>query len=283
LNTKILSIAGFRIKIKSDLLFNLDEGHIPFIVKEDSNEDILVELYDKDIINKIPENKIFESANDKLKIFAIFKIEDGYKIIIYNQQDNNKIQQVAYVDEDFYNWKVIISEELINDALKYPLGPLLLYYLTIKNEAIMIHGSAVSDGEKGKLFTGVSGSGKTTIASIYRGSGYKIINDDRLIIKKDGNNYYIYNTPMYYADDPKKTLLTSVNLIYHSKENISERLKGAIAVTNIMANCIQHSYNKRYIQHHLDFLSELCNKIPVYKVGFKPDKSIVEFLNNDKR
>ena len=88
----------------------------------------------------------------------------------------------------------------------------------------------------------------------------------------------MYNTPMLYEDIPKEAPLHSIYIIHHAAENSINRLSGAHAVSRLMAHCIQHSYNKTFIQHHLEFLSQLCNYISVYNVGFQPDTQIVDLI-----
>jgi hypothetical protein len=88
----------------------------------------------------------------------------------------------------------------------------------------------------------------------------------------------MHNTPMYYVDIPKEKPLHSIYLICHSRENIINKLSGATAVSRLMAYCIQHGYNSIILQHHLEFLTQLCSKVSIYEVGFKPDTEIVDLI-----
>ena len=85
---------------------------------------------------------------------------------------------------------------------------------------------------------------------------------------------------MFYSDQPKRTPLHSINLIKHAKENSIHQISGVQAVSRVMAFCIQHSYNAKYLEHHLDFISGLCNHIKVYDVGFLPDENIIDFIKS---
>ena len=86
------------------------------------------------------------------------------------------------------SWDLTIdSDSKILNPLSYPLDGLILYYLTALNGDILIHGSGVYFGSKGYLFSGRSGFGKTTMANLFKEAGGEVVHDDRLIIRKSGN------------------------------------------------------------------------------------------------
>ena len=156
--------------------------------------------------------------------------------------------------------------------------------MTINSEAVMMHASCAFDGEKARLFTGFSGVGKSTISKIMANAGNQIINDDRVIIRKKGSGYFVYNTPMYYKDYPKVAPLKSIYIISHSPENKITKLTGASAITKVMAFCIQNNFDKRFIQNRLQFFSELSSNISINELGFVPNESVVNFiLDHEKR
>ncbi len=281
---KTIEIAGFKIQLrcKPEEIIGLDEGYTHFILNSNcENPDIIVDI-SSGIPTNIKEEKniIFQAKDNNQEYFSIFDDVNGYKIITYSPTNINQIQQVAFLSKDYSNW-TIYTEPLTDGILcplLYPMGPLIFYYLTVKFDAIMIHASGIFDNEMGRIFTGFSGVGKSTMANLWQKSGAQIINDDRLIIRKENNCYNIYNTPMFYIDNSKKIPLNSINLIYHNSKNIIKKVEGAYAISSILAFCIQHSYSKEILNHHLEFLSQLCLKIPVYSVGFKPDNEIVKFI-----
>jgi len=297
----LLSIAGFIIKVQSECVTDItfEEGYAPFFVPQaqdySGKPDVVInaiEVIPKDLL--IKDNLLFEAKNQQSDFFSIYQQGTSYKIIIYDQSQRdglplniNKVQQVALLNNELNEWKVYCNRDDDNkfNPLLYPFGPLVLYYLTVKSDAIMLHSSGVFDGVKGRIFTGFSGSGKTTMAYLWQKAKNKIINDDRLIIRrnpslqgKKNTAFTMYNTPMYYVDIPKEAPLHSIYMIHHSAENTINKLDGAIAVSRVMAHCIQHGYNNNFIQHHIEFLSQLCNNISVYDVGFKPDSSIVDLI-----
>jgi len=277
-----LVIADFTIRLFSDSTIFMDEGYTPFLNdKTDSIPDINVEC-----ISGIPLDlfddceTLFEAKTDLQRFYTVVKYGSGLGFKLYNQKNLNEIQQLAILDETFKHWKIYSepNEDLQLHPMKYPMGPIMLYYLVVNNNAVMIHASGVFDGKKGRIFTGFSGRGKSTMAEQWKICGSKVINDDRLIIRKGVDGFYMHNTPMYYFDLPKSAPLDAIHLIRHFPENITQRITGARAVSKVMAFCIQNNFDKQFIDNYICFITELCNNIGIFETGFVPDNSIVRYL-----
>ena len=281
-NSIHIKIADFSINLYSETSIVLEEGYLPFVSEEeDARVDTTIQCFvGIPSIDFRNEELVFEARNDIQKFYAVFRSGSGLGFIIYDQQNIDEIQQIAYLDETYSHWKVY-SEPTSESSLwplKYPLGPIVMHYLTVKSNSVMIHASCIFDRKKGRIFTGFSGNGKSTISKLWADAGNLIINDDRIIIRKRETGYRAYNTPMYYKDIPKSTGLDAIYLISHSPENKMKKISGALAVSKVMAFCIQNNFEQKLIQNHLEFLSEMCNHIPVYELGFVPDESVVNFI-----
>ena len=78
---------------------------------------------------------------------------------------------------------------------------------------------------------GPSGVGKSTMAKIWHDEGALVIDDDRLIIRKMGDRFYIYNTPMFYVDKPKLVTIESC-ILYSPKFKAHKALRANTIVGN---------------------------------------------------
>ena len=286
-----LKIAGFNIRLFiNNLAYNLsiDNGYNQFKTTETH---FSVEIEINPLLNiknfKLSKNNLVFSANtDKTCLWKVYKEIDFYTIVVFNQSNPELIQQIAQININKNRWKIfsIIQEDNKTIIpLAYPMGPLILYYLTTKFDAIMIHASGVNYNGNGLLFSGFSGTGKSTMANLWSENNCQIINDDRLIIRKEKNSYKIYNTPMFYDDVQKSIELKGIYLIKHHIENTIERLNGALAVSKLTAFCIQHPYDKNFLEHHLEFISDLINYIPIYDLGFKPNNDVIDFIKKNHK
>ena len=164
------------------------------------------------------------------------------------------------------------------DPLEYPLDGLILYYLTVIHGDIMIHASGINNASHGYIFSGVSGKGKTTMAKLWNDHGAGIIHDDRLILRKTVSGYSMFNTPVYDNDDPRDSPLNKIFIIEHGISNRLVEVKGAAAVSLVMANCIQHNWNSDIIAQLMDSVSIMCMTVPVVRLYFKPDRSVIDYI-----
>jgi hypothetical protein len=168
------------------------------------------------------------------------------------------------------------SNEKEVDPSEYPLDGLILYYLTVVNRDIMIHASGVNYKGHGFLFSGISGRGKSTIAMLWENAGAKVLHDDRLIVRNSAGTFTMFNTPVYNDDIPCRSSLEKIFIIEHGTENKLVEVKGAEAVSLVMANCIQHNWNPEIIEALLTTVSIMCSKIPTVRLSFKPDKTVID-------
>lgn len=164
------------------------------------------------------------------------------------------------------------------DPMEYPLDGLILYYLTVIHGDIMIHASGVNKSGRGYIFSGVSGKGKTTMAKLWESCGASVIHDDRLIVRKIGNSFRMFNTPVYNDDVPADSQVNSIFIIAHGYSNKVNHIKGAGAVSLVMANCIQHNWGTELISRLLNSVSLLCDSVPVKRLSFTPDNSVVTYI-----
>ncbi len=280
MNTIKINIAGFGLELCSENEMELEVGYEPFL-SDESPVDVRIECVAGLPMNPFAAMKpVFVAENEAQTFYSIYRTGNQLGFLIYSQQNRAEIQQIAFLSEDFKRWTVYSQPSITGalNPLRYPMGPIIMHYLTVNTDAVMIHASCVSNGQKGRVFTGFSGTGKSTISGIWAQEGYQLINDDRLIIRKEYDDYFVYNTPMYYADIPKKTKLWSINLISHSRENRMKKLSGALAVSKVLAFCIQNNFDKTFIADNLAFISGMCSCVDVYELGFVPDRNVVDFV-----
>ena len=164
------------------------------------------------------------------------------------------------------------------DPLPWPVDGLLLYFLSAAKGDVMIHGSAVSCQGKGWLFTGKSGSGKTTIAGIFDRAGDRVIHDDRLIIRKESSGWVMHSTPVYRNDEPRRASLDHLWVIRHGRSNVSEPVTGAAAVAMVLSNCIQQNWNRDTAETLAATVDDMSASMKVSRLAFVPAGSLRDYL-----
>ncbi|MGB0367802.1 MAG: hypothetical protein ACPGD8_00245 [Flavobacteriales bacterium] len=286
-----LSIADFTIDIVNHSAYSvsLEGGYVPFLTQDYSEPaSVVVNAHTGIPTSLKTENKpIYTADFEGNRLWQIAKVGSTLVFHVFNPEAPFELQQGAELNEEMNVWNVysIVQEKDGTESLfplLYPMGPLVMYYLTVKYDAVMIHGSGISDKGLGRIFTGVSGQGKTTTAKLWFESGADVINDDRIIIRKQNGVYHMYNTPMFYEDKPRSAKLAGIYSIYHLDKNLLETLSGVESVSAVMPNLIQHGYASSIIAHHLGFINEMVKNVTVYKLGFLPTSAVVQTVKAHK-
>lgn len=218
--------------------------------------------------------KITRSDN----FWSVYK-HNGDLLLVTNFPDSPGKKATLKFSLSLREWDLWIENAgYETDPLEYPLDGLILYYLTAINADLMIHASGVFYNGRGYLFSGMSGKGKTTMATLWDNIGAQVIHDDRLIIRDNEGVFRMHNTPVYRNDVPRSASIDRIFLIEHGKENRITPLREAASVSNVVANCIQHNYSPDMIARFLGSVSLMCSKVPVAKLTFRPDRSIIEYI-----
>ena len=206
------------------------------------------------------------------------------RIIIHTicPADDNCREAMLTIRPEEKSWDLVMDTrtETVN-PMCYPVDGLLLYYLTALRGDIFIHGSGVLHKDRGYLFTGRSGKGKTTMAGIFHKEGSKVVHDDRLILRQKDGGVYMYNTPVYNNEKNKKSLLSSIYIIEHGSSNEVLALRQPEAMTAVMANCIQHHWNISLIEKLTETIHRLVMMVNTKELKFVPDSTVIKYIESD--
>ena len=228
--------------------------------------------------------RVFHAPDEKGEFWSVYKNNDDIIIeAVLSRETKNKKAWLG-INTGTDNWDLYITGAgKKKDPLEYPLDGLLLYYLTVRSGDIFIHGSGVSLNNRGYVFTGVSGKGKSTIALLFQEAGGRVIHDDRLIIRWQDGGFVMHNTPVYDDESPRRSPVDRIFIIDHGSANAIRRVENSEAVSLVMANCIQHLWDASIIGSLTGALSRLTTEKEVSRLYFKPDKSVINhILENEK-
>jgi hypothetical protein len=286
-----LNIAGYNIGFEASANGPDLKPSARFLrnINPDIGSDILIRVHSEPF--KLPNGaeRVFRAPyveeingiqfNNETNFWSVWKYHSElfiWTIFPLSASEKNAVLKFSLTSMEWDLWIYGAQDE--TDPLEYPLDGLILYYLTVINGDIMIHASGVNNSGHGYIFSGVSGKGKSTMANLWDSSGAMVIHDDRLILRNTGGDYRMFNTPIYNNDEPRESTLNKIFIIEHGPENMILPLKGANAVTQVMANCIQHNWGGDIIARLLGSISIMCTAIPTSKLIFKPDRSVIDLI-----
>ena len=284
-----LIIAGRRIRLQSEDGITLlpDERFRAFITSSDGEPELRVDVRPgREAIpadsRKVFDARLMEETPEGVKSSgeAFWEVFDGGGVTMVRAFLKEPARNpVLVMPHGKMAWQIYAdSEEDTVNPLPYPVDGLLLWFLSSATGDIMIHGSGVVCGGRGWIFTGRSGSGKTTIAGIFDRAGDRVIHDDRLILRRDGDGWVMHNTPVYRDDEPRSAAVDHLWAISHGTSNISTPVKGAGAVAMILSNCIQQNWNREAASRLAASVEELAAKVRISRLSFLPDGSIRDYL-----
>jgi len=314
-----LRIADIIIKMQSEFFLQpldfkdkADFRFRNFIYKGKKIPEIIIDV---DIVRKLPK---FPDAKN---VFITYHFQNGsenWRLLtqgssyIYRSHLEDK-RQVMVVNRDFNrvqayllakNEKLVFDEKgkkifkkykgffwNVSDIIYDFLQVLLINYLAItKKDGIFVHGMGVKDNKCGFLFAGKSGSGKTTLAKIYYKYPAKsiVLNDDRIIVRKLGNRFYIHGSPWhgdfsdYLASRIERARLKGILFLRKAKTNSLKSISMGSAFKYLYPAMFPTFWDRKGTETITLFLTELLSKITTFRLKFKKDKSVIKFIREAK-
>lgn len=183
-----------------------------------------------------------------------------------------------------YTWS---AQEIIYDFLQV----LLINYLSAHQKGMIVHGIGLRDTDgSGLLFAGKSGAGKSTTARIWhKNSRAIILNDDRVIVKKKKNRFFIYGSPWHgdFNDYLKSRMeaapLKRLFFIHHSPKNSLKKIYLREAFGFLFPSLFAAFWDKRSLDKICSFSLEVLEKTPCYNLGFINNNKVIGFIRNNSK
>jgi len=186
-----------------------------------------------------------------------------------------------------HNGYIWSAQDIIYDFLQV----LLINYLSLYQKGMIVHSIGLKDiGGSGLLFAGKSGAGKSTTARIWhKYSKAIILNDDRVIIRKKRNRFFIYGSPWHgdfndYLESRIETApLKRLFFIRHSPKNSLRKIDTREAFNLLFPSLFPAFWDKRFLDRITAFSLEVIKKVPCYNLGFINNKKMIGFIRNVRK
>jgi hypothetical protein len=259
-------------------------------VVDDTKPDITLHMSFGGIPDISLEKKIFDSGGP----WSLYEFNGKYLFTYSSPIITPNLYKVAIFDTDFSHGDLYIGKQAASfsgsrDPLNYPLDEVLMVNYLAQGRGIDIHAvGMIAPNSFGIAFVGVSGAGKSTTANLWRKQqNVKLLCDDRIILRKQGGEFWMYSTP-WHGDAgiavPGEAPLKSLFFLKQAKENQIIPLKPTDIATRLMVRCFPTFYDVKGMEFTLSFITELANKVPCYELHFTPDqRSVDKVLEHVKR
>jgi hypothetical protein len=152
--------------------------------------------------------------------------------------------------------------------------------LARKGGFLLLASSAIRNG-RAFLFSGASGTGKTTIMSLAP-PGASLLADDISYLTRGENAYYAFGTPFYYElPRPGENLEAPINALYvlaKGSKNKIEPIRGTAAVRALLENVLFFARDPELVKLVFASACEFVNRVPFHRLTFVPDASVWELI-----
>jgi hypothetical protein len=153
--------------------------------------------------------------------------------------------------------------------------------LLAKEGGFLLHAaSAVRDG-RAFMFSGVSGAGKTTIASLAP-PDVSLLTDEISYVVKESRGYFGFGTPfageLARIGENLRAPIGEVFLLAQGTDNKIEPLDKKVAVQALLRNILFFAEDPAMVSAIFESACEFVRHVPVRRLTFRPDAKVWELI-----
>ena len=192
-------------------------------------------------------------------------------------------QPAAYIEPDFSAGLVFPkrydAETLYPYSIFFPIDEQLLLNRIALLDGALIHCCGINYHGRAVLFCGKSGAGKSTTAELWQTAGASLMNDDRIIIRPQNDQYVAAATPWHGTVEEINPAILPIAAVFHlhqATENRVEAIPFPLSAQRIIANAIAPFYLKPSMSKVLQTLTTAMQSIPSYNLYFTPNQGAVD-------
>lgn len=211
------------------------------------------------------------------KLFDYFR--DNYWLINKNEK-NNKIKIQIKIKKDIKSYqikiepeklliKVNIKKNLLFKDIEWIVRTMIQYNL-LKYKIIFIHSSAFFYKDKAYAFLGSSGKGKSTIIKNFPKNN--LLGDDILILKKEKESFFAYQSPFEKKRVDKKIKkrikIRKMFLLEQGKELVEKKITVKEVINYFLADNYIPKLPKIKLDRYSELIFSLIKKIEIVSLFF---------------
>lgn len=164
-------------------------------------------------------------------------------------------------------------------AEPFPKGYLesLAIYRKISEAALaydtfLFHCSAIAVDGEAYLFTAPSGTGKSTHTRLWReyfGTRAVMINDDKPLIRMEGDAFYVYGTPWdgkHRLSTNQRAPIRAICILERGEVNRAERISPAEAYPSLYRQIYRPQKEREKMLKTLNLLRAVTEHLPLYRL-----------------
>lgn len=316
-NQIIFNVAGFNILIRSSVSIkniNFEEVYNKFISKNKKAQ-ILIQIH----YGKLPKVSLQnKELSIGIKNLYKFYRSDGKYIFVLNSVKKKSTYNLEYIgcwpakifspkainigprpyriaifDTEFkkgtiyvklsralsYSNNLQISKPFLPDPLQSPLSELLIMNWLASDQGLLFHGCAVMNVDRGYLFLGHSGQGKSTMARLWQDQGI-ILHDDHIVLRKIKDCFLAFATPWYRQDvgTSEGVTVNKIFFLHHGLKNRAYRQNKSQALFSLLQYSYLPVWRRDGMEQVVEFCRQLAREIPCFLLDFVPNPRVLDYI-----
>ncbi|MBR4846152.1 MAG: hypothetical protein IKU98_07005, partial [Bacteroidaceae bacterium] len=146
---------------------------------------------------------------------------------------------------------------------------------------LLVHASVIRNGNKGFLFLGKSGTGKSTHSSLWLKhiAGSELLNDDNPVVRIEGEHAVVYGSPWSGKTPCYKNDSAQIGAFVQIKQELENHIwrnQPLQAFAILLPSMSAMKWDKHIYGGVCDSVARLIERVPLYTLGCRPDQEAVE-------
>lgn len=253
----------------------------PFRVKDVDEDRLLFTLVVDDAFYPSAKGELIGDFDCGAADFGVYRLPDGAYQMLISPPGGNYCG-LMQASPDFSSATIATRGEdgvrtfAVNNALM-----LMFAFAAADKGTLLVHSSVIKNGDKGYLFLGKSGTGKSTHSSLWLKhiAGSELLNDDNPVIRIDGEGAVVYGspwsgkTPCYKNDSVRIGAFVQIK---QEPENHIWRNMPLHAFAILLPSMSAMKWDKHIYSSICDSVGRLIERVPLYTLGCRPDQEAAE-------
>lgn len=255
----------------------------PFHVTKPDAEPMFTVVVSSDLVDAEPEGEEMGQFDCGGMTHGVFKTADGYKFQLRNIDGQMACAMKSH--NRFSRCEVSLFGDENNRAYGLNNALMLAFaYAGAHHQIVLMHASVTVFKERGYLFLGYSGTGKSTHSSLWirHIPGCELLNDDNPAVRVVGNKVYVYGTPWSGKTPCYRNLSFEAGAFVRLKqypENIIERDNVVKSFASILSSCSTMIWDKPSYDAICDNVTAIVSHVPAYFLRCLPDEAAAQLCN----
>ena len=158
----------------------------------------------------------------------------------------------------------------------------IVHSLVLAREGgLLVHAASAVRNGKAFVFAGVSGAGKTTIASLAP-ADVILLTDEISYLRRKGLGFVAYGTPfageIARLGENIQAPQAALYFLHKGPQNVMEPMKAAEAVRRLLQNVLFFAHDSELVGLVFETAYELVRCVPAYQLTFVPDQRIWDLI-----